>query len=181
MDVAECLIVRGRTMVEYGPTHVDNTDAISMELAAQQAAKSFSLTVYFSKPGSPLRRPAEGQVGFIRTGERIPNSPGGKPHYAVTPATAKRCLWKDDFEAVLAHAYLPWERSSFVSLRFSDFNWRQTLADRVCIRGENPRQSHVLRSRYRHMPGGQITSFAPGITSEAGSFQMVRSDFNYYF
>jgi hypothetical protein len=125
-------------MVEYGPTHVDNTDAISMELAAQQAAKSFALTVYFSKPGSPLRRPAEGQVGFIRTGERIPNSPGGKPRYAVTPATAKRCLWKDNLVAVLAHAYLPWEKSSFVCLRFSDFNWRQTLADRVCIRGENP-------------------------------------------
>jgi hypothetical protein len=33
LGVAERLVVRGRTMMEYGSIHVDNTDAISMELA----------------------------------------------------------------------------------------------------------------------------------------------------
>ena len=177
IGVAECLIDMSRTTVVYGTTHVDNPQAVSKEFAAQQSSKAFALSVYFLRPGSVISKPAEGQVGFLR-GACVATSPGGKPQYAVTPVTAKHNLRHlENSEAKCAISYLPWDESSMVSLSFSVLNWKPTSDDRLCIRGANSDNPMFCEFGVDIAKGEAIESYTQGITSEAGSFQCVRSDF----
>jgi hypothetical protein len=58
LGVVECLIDMERSTVVYGTTRVDNTEAISLELATNQRGKAFPFNVHFCKPGSVYSQPA---------------------------------------------------------------------------------------------------------------------------
>eukprot|EP00978_Attheya_sp_CCMP212_P035755 scaffold157508_cov60-Attheya_sp.AAC.7 len=178
MGVAECLVNAGRVIARHGLAYVDDKGSISEDLATAVVKKAFLLEVSFAKPQSILLRPGEGQVGFIRRSP-IPSSPGGSPHFAVVPITAKHNLrsYLDDaaygMEARSSELILPMAQGRAI-LNFNDLNWQYNSQSSVCLR-ENVAWSFGIDISV----GKPIESYTDGITSEHVSFQIVRPTFSF--
>eukprot|EP00978_Attheya_sp_CCMP212_P016202 scaffold42250_cov44-Attheya_sp.AAC.1 len=183
--VAECLIDLSRKTQQYGQTKVDNPASISKDLAAEVAMKAFLLKTFFAPPGTPLARPSQGQVGFVRGAERIQSSPGGRAQYAVTPITAKHNLRHIQtkakhggreivLDAMSTESYPPWDHESKLYLWFEDLNWTPTAADRFVLRGAKSDNTMIWPFGNDVSMGNKISSYTQGVTGEDASFELVR-------
>lgn len=183
--VAECLVDLSRKTQEYGPTRVDNTGSMSIDLAAEVSMKAFLLKTFFAPPGVPLAKPSQGQVGFLRA-EPIQSSPGGRPQFAVVPLTAKHNLRHilsaedrtnhQEHNAVGTESYPPWDKDSKLYLVFEDLNWIQTANDRLTIRGAHSDNPMIWPFGLDISMGNKITSYTQGVTGRDASFELVDAD-----
>jgi len=185
--VAGCLVDLSRKTQPHGQANVDNPESISIELAAEVSMKAFSLKTFFAPPGTPLAKPSQGQVGFLRE-ERIQSSPSGRTQYAVVPCTAKHNLRHiqatenrvshQELNALSAESYPPWDPESKLYLGFEDLNWTPTANDRITIRGAQSDNPMIWPFGIDISMGNKISAYTQGVTGMDSSFDLA-NDFKF--
>lgn len=184
--VAECLVDPHRRVVDHGLGKTDAPQHMTKRLCHDACDRAFAMKVgYVQKRAGNLPQPRErvAQVGFLR-GKELPGSPGSKPHYEVTPITAKHNLRKIEntdhafypADATIASVYLKSDLSER-QLNFNDLNvsvLNQKMVLRQCILRDAEWNFGIDVS-----VGDTVTSREEGITNERASFELASGDYDY--
>lgn len=90
--VPGCLVAAERKTVRLGLAFVDDTGAVSQNLANEVHPRAHRMITWYKKPGSLLNHPGHAQIGFLRVEDPLPPGGGRTRHFRVHPVTAKHNL-----------------------------------------------------------------------------------------
>ncbi|CAB9506960.1 expressed unknown protein [Seminavis robusta] len=187
LGIPESLVDDSRRTIKHGLGHTDNPEHISTRLCHDACSRAFALKVSYLqiKDGDdlPIKKEGLGQVGFIRT-KPISVSPGSRPHYAVTPFTAKHNLRR--IENVDHHFYPADAIESTVYLK-GDLSEKLLLFDDLNVSVKNDamvlRQCALTDAVWGFgvdvSAGNPVSNRSDGITNRGSSFQVYEEGYDF--